>query len=572
MQGITRLIVSKWTIQELILLTLLVVSPFYFHPNIGDTGLLIPNNSFVWLTAVLFISYSLLKLSTSAYIELPSHFYLIALFPILVITSGMVSGIQQPLQWSLKVVYVAGGFLFFFSVLQCRKNRLWWERLLVFISLGGLLHAITGIVQIYTDDALFFFIPYSRLHTPLGYLQQLNIQATFLATVIIINFYLASRPILKKRFTSLEVTLVVVSLLASFVIGYSGSRIGALSLIVSLPLLFVARKKQLQKKINLFLVLIVVVLIGFWGGVKESGSRLADKVEVMQTGYNGETRLTIYNISMKLFSEQPVFGHGFGSFGNVFQNARAEYYSTNEKAKLPSLMVTHPHNETILMMVEGGLIALIGLALVVVCLFIKFRQIGFSRSAAYAAMMAPIFMHTQVELPFYISSFSWFLGLLLLAFPFRHNLNLHANPMSFAATKSVQLFSILFTGLLLVFFVHTMRSNLDISRFYSGVTINEAPLSVARKNPYLASKANIMFMSSGLLNSIEEGKTADTAIYAAWFREQISQYPNPNFYRWLAMAYLSMGENQNCFSISQEGLSIYPEHDELQYYKSLCES
>ncbi|MDT8371359.1 MAG: hypothetical protein RQ783_05105 [Gammaproteobacteria bacterium] len=56
----------------------------------------------------------------------------------------------------------------------------------------------------------------------------------------------------------------------------------------------------------------------------------------------------------------------------------------------------------------SGAIAGIGLAAFAFGVIITLIKLPHSRRYAYGAMLLPIALHTQVELPFYISSLHWF--------------------------------------------------------------------------------------------------------------------------------------------------------------------
>ena len=74
---------TKWKPIEIMLALLFLVAPFYYHPNIGGTGLRLPNNIIVWVVANLIACYSLYLIAARAKLNLPRYFIYIIAFPVL---------------------------------------------------------------------------------------------------------------------------------------------------------------------------------------------------------------------------------------------------------------------------------------------------------------------------------------------------------------------------------------------------------------------------------------------------------------------------------------------------------
>src|SRR5690554_6813975 len=190
---------SRWSPAEIMLAVLFLLAPLYYHPNLGGEGLRLPNNSTIWLVAIIFIAYSLNKVIRSESFQLPRYFIFIAAFPVLAIFSGFLAGVEQPLKWLFRVLFILGGLAFFFSLFQYRLRQGRWDRLLLIIALSGMLHAGIGLLQIWLKGDMPYLLPKSPEGIPSGLFQQINNQASFLVTSIVLSFYLASRPVLFRR-------------------------------------------------------------------------------------------------------------------------------------------------------------------------------------------------------------------------------------------------------------------------------------------------------------------------------------------------------------------------------------
>ena len=561
---------SRWSPAEIMLAVLFLLAPLYYHPNLGGEGLRLPNNSTIWLVAIIFITYSLNKVIKSETFQLPRYFVYIAAFPILVILSGFLAGVEQPLKWLFRVLFILGGFAFFFSLFQHRLKQGRWDRLLLIIALSGLIHAGIGLLQIWLKGDMPYLLPKTPEGIPAGLFQQINNQATFLVTSIVLAFYLASRPIVFKRQRWLQLLLVLTVLVASFIVGFSGSRIGFLTLAIAMPIMLIARRKSLVTNKALSALLLVTFVGGFALGLISSGGKAVDKTVAMQSGYSGSARLGIYGISLDLLKHEPIFGHGIGSFARVFQYERPEFYAENPDGKLPNQTVSHPHNELFQWMVEGGLTALLGIVLVIAGMILALSKSGASRGWGYLALLIPISLHTQVELPLYMSGIHWFVLVVLMALPFAHLLKQRGNGMTIYAQKISAITVLTLTLIFSLFLLHTVRANWDFVAFYQGKQ-SETPLPIAKQNPYLSEQAQWIDMSAMMYSSMQYGLKDNVEYYTEWGEQLLQWRPDVDLYIKLTDAYEFLGNKDRYCETAKQGLTIYPQSERLQRAVNFCQ-
>lgn len=561
---------SRWTPAEIMLAVLFLLAPLYYHPNLGGEGLRIPNNSTTWLVALIFIAYSLNKVIKSETYQLPRYFIFIAAFPILVILSGFLAGVEQPMKWLFRVLFIVGGLAFFFSLFQHKLRQGRWDRLLLIMALSGLIHAVIGLLQIWLKADMPYLLPKSPEGIPSGLFQQINNQATFLVTSIVLAFYLASRPILFKRQRWLQFLVVLMVLAAGFIVAYSGSRIGFLTLAMSMPILLIARGKQLIYNKAFSAVLLAALLSGFALGVIPSGGKAMDKTVAMQSGYSGSARLGIYDISFELLKQEPLYGHGIGSFARVFQYERPGFYAEHPDGKLPKQMVSHPHNEVFQWMVEGGLTALLGIILVVTGVIMALRKSGASRGWSYVALLIPISLHMQVELPLYMSALHWFTLLLIMALAFVPMLKLCTNHVTIYAQKLSAMTVLTLTLIFVLFLMHTIRANWDFVAFYQGKQ-SENPLPIAKQNPYLSEQAQWIDMSAMMYSSMQYGLKQNVEYYVEWGELLLEQRPDVDLYIKLTDANEFLGNQNRYCEIAKEGGAIYPRSERLKSAVNFCQ-
>jgi len=403
---------------EWLLAILLLLAPFYFHPNIGGTGLRIPNNIALWLVASLIGFYSLYKLVTNPFIYLPRHYLLLLLFPLLAFFSGVISGVEIATQWVFRILFIAGGTLFFFALFQAKLKQGRLDIILFIVVISALLHALAGIIQIIFLTDLPSWFPININGVPTGFFQQINNQASYQVTAIITALWLSSRPFISKGSSYRFAFVLFAIFCSSFVISYSGSRVGALGFLFAVPLLLISRWHWIKSDIKRWRLILLVLLVSITSASiieNERGLTSAlDKATAMNAGFSGSARLGIYTISAGIIKDKPLFGHGIGSFVRVWQLAKPAFYAEHPNASLPGQRVAHPHNEIIFWLVEGGLMSALGLLSVLIAIILTLKNLPPSRRYAYLALLLPITLHTQVELPFYSSANHWFVFLILL--------------------------------------------------------------------------------------------------------------------------------------------------------------
>ena len=74
-------------------------------------------------------------------------------------------------------------------------------------------------------------------------------------------------------------------------------------------------------------------------------------------------RVAIYVGSLDVIRQAPLFGAGYGQFESAWRAQHAADASPPGNVIQGLHALSHPHNETLLWVVEGGLIAFIGLLL-----------------------------------------------------------------------------------------------------------------------------------------------------------------------------------------------------------------
>lgn len=559
---------------EWLLAVLFIISPLYFHLNVGGTGFRIPNNIVIWFMASVIGFYSLYRLPSKKNIVLPRHYILILAFPVLAFFSGIFSGVEIASQWTFRNLYIWGGVLFFFSLFQYNLKQGRIDRLLFMIVIAGLLQALVGLSQVVLLKNVPAWLPINPSGIPTGLFQQINNQASFQVTCIVIALWLASRPFIVKNSRWRFIVLLIALAGACFVVSYSGSRVGALGFLLAVPLVIISRWKFINKgRKSWGLIVTVMVLAISSASIIETNRGLTsalEKATAMNAGFSGSTRLDMYKIAYDVIKEKPIFGHGIGSFVRVWQLAKPAFYAEYPDAVLPNQLVTHPHNEIIFWLVEGGIISVFGLFCLIITSCLALKKLPASRRYAYAAMLIPIALHTQVELPFYISSTHWFVFLLLLFVLMQPTRRCYSIKLSISAKKLIQIVAIISMVLATVFFAHTMVASLEFKRFILDKVQRETPFPIAMKNPYFKPLATHFVMTSLLHASLHYGLKDNVRLFAEWGQQELKRTPDILFFKLTAEAYFYLKEPANACSVLIDAKGVFPNDSAINKLANKC--
>ena len=544
---------------------LFLPASFFFQPNLGGEGLSISHNITVWVTAVLIISTATLLLLKQQAISYPAIWLALLAFPASLILLGFTVENFRPTEWVIRQCFVLGGFLFLFALFQFNWQRRDIEKVLLIILLAAIAHGLYGISQLIWPTALPLIRTPSN-GTPYSTFQQINIHASFQATALLIAFYLLSRPLTRKASPGLMLFLTCSVAISTYIVSVSGSRVGLLSSIAGLViLLFCFWRPYLQRKTLLLIIITAISAAAMTGsqGLERSSAKFdalattnADGVAVS----GSSSRINIYKVTLDLFVKSPITGYGIGSFQKEWHEGKVVYLKQHPTALFPADRLSHPHNEIMFWLIEGGLIAIIGLAISVIAVIITTFRCGWRRGLAYLTLMLPIALHTQVELPFYISNLPWLLLMTLIFICLSHKHKSRPLGLSKAAEKTAGLSAIILFAGITWLMVQAIQANHGIIRFLQGRMAEPALLQPALQSPFFTNTAEVLFMRTMLLRELNAKHGHFAPQFIEWAEEFIEYQPIPQLYIDLARAYLATGEKEQALKAIRDGLARYPEN------------
>jgi O-antigen polymerase len=425
-----------------------------------------------------------------------------------------------------------------------------------------------GFFQIWGVDSVNVFFPNPDM-VPRGNFQQINVQASFLATGIVTTFYYISRPCFKFNSTWIKASIITSVILSFYVLFSSGSRTGLLAILLGLPLIIWSRFYQLKKhRFTLFMI-----FLGILGGLflAQSGiEKTVDKSIKLSEKTYSNARMAMYEIAFNVIKKEPIFGHGIGSFRSEWNKEASKFVIQHPETQLPR-SVNHPHNEFLFWMIEGGLLSVSAILLFLVAIFLALIKCGNKRAFAYIALLIPITLHTQVELPFYISSIHWFLWLFIVFLIFSHSKQKYTFKLSNSYVYILSAITVISLIVVSLFLINVAKSQKEIYQFlYEPQSASEPYLSTALTNNYFNKTAEKYAYRAMLYDALLLTEKEKVEMFESWAFDYIATRPELKVYQDLVLSSEFLRPQQKGCDAINAGYQMYAHNKEFQRRYNAC--
>lgn len=541
---------------------LFCIAPLFFQYNVGREGLFLPRNIAVWSVISLFLFFSLFRLADKNKLTFPARYWAFLALPAGLVISGFITGIHLPVDWFFRVLFILGGILFVFLFFQHDFSVKERNQLFFIIVLSVLFNTIISILALQNIVGLF---PSSVNGRPVGSFQQVNTNASYLATGLLIAVYLLTLPAQRVGRGILHGIKLVILLstiaLSAYIIMLSSSRVGTTSVVFGFLMLLFSRSSQMKMQKKITMVMIIAFSTGAYLG-SAGASQLTDKLGGMFDQYSN-ARIGIYQVSIEVIKDKPFLGHGIGSFKQAFIEKSGVYLKQNPRSALATLFVSHPHNEFLFWLVEGGLAAIVGIVISGIAVVLVLFSIGWSRGLTYSALLLPISLHTQVELPFYLSAIHWVLFLVIIYTILRHKVKVKPFKPSVYFKWFLRVGSVLGLIISLSFLFNTLQANKGIVQYNIEKTGNIHLLTQAVNNLYFNNYAERTIMSMSGVTSIAYKNREKALTFTSWAENYLYFHPDYVVQEILVKVYRFLEQDEKMCSTLERGLFLYPKNKEI---------
>jgi O-antigen polymerase len=519
----------------------------------GGTGLYLSFNVFGWLIATLLISLGLWQITLNNKVVV-SKLQLYSLLGFLCLCVPMFYGSEFSDHAIPRLLGLGGGLLLLFCLYQFEELKENPQQVLWWILIAVAIQACFGLVQYFfleTGDWGGYKEGISRPH---GSFIQPNVMASFLATGIAICLYLG-RSVQYSHYNLIKKGLIYFTLFtSSFLIFNLHSRTGYLAIISATllltPYLFTINKKQFFK---LLLPIFSALLISQINIAGNSSDIFNKKVT------NITARSDIYSVTAKMIIDKPLFGYGYGNFERSYLNFNNNLKIQSPSINKPLLNLSHPHNEVLFWVSEGGIITFLGMVLFFIAYMKCWLKISskLAKRLAILGLITPLLLHSQLEFPFYSSISHWFVFIILLWFTDIQGESKILNCMidkTFLLRFVAMLTSVIFvpflvttlhTGMIIV--DHEKNGYQDLDSFKKII------------NPIAWQKQlDVNVYAYVLISGLKEKKPKNLEKYINWGLKEIKHRPRISLYSNTLLALQVLGNESRYQKLLLEAKKTYP--------------
>jgi O-antigen polymerase len=447
-----------------------------------------------------------------------------------------------------KMLGIAAGLLLLFALSQLRLVR--EQRLmLLYLLLGAVvIEAALGLVQYFLLTPGNWIGYNTLINRPYGIFQKDSVLSSFLALGISVALYVQFYPV-KKLSSWQHIVTGCVLFASSLLLVLIQSRAGQYGALGAAILLCAAAYKSQPKRVGVMLMLMLSGLaIGFW---VFTGGRSTESYALTI-----DYRLLYWRHCLELFLQAPWFGHGYGMFESVFVN---DYYAIPRSlsgARIIEQNLDHPHNEILYWLVEGGVVAVLGLVTMVWAWFRTLRFHAWSKRVALFALPLPLLFHAMVEYPFYHSVAHWTALICLLWFTDEESEDIQGYSCRFDFL--LRSLAILVPLVTVPFMATGIQTAYLVTQFERG-GMKDFTLLERVINP-LPWFSRFMYdvMSIRLINAMPTHNTGELQAFVAWAKEFNAVQPRSQLYWNGALALDALQQPEEAARWRAEGARLFP--------------
>jgi len=418
-------------------------SPFVYFFEIHKIGSF-SNIADNWIN-YLFISFiifnSIILIINKKLLIIPYYFFFILFYLFCLFISALLAdNFNFYVMW--EITSFAVGTLFFLSLFQNSFSNKNINLFIWVLFFSGFANSIISVFQIYSFE--FLNISFEVAKPPSGGFFQNNKLASFLATTQLcplLILHIKNKDVncqnkLKSNFKKIKpfglITIVfLLSILNLYILKLTASLTGLIGFLVGLLICLIWRIMIIQHKTKYLIPIFPFLVITFSTlYYKELNNFFTKELNATTVVLNKisehgtiDKRIDLYIACAEIFLEKPIFGHGLGTFKEIFQEKRvhANQGKVINKVEVDKKLWLHPHNEFLYRLIESGLLGgfgIITLALSFIIIVILKNRID---ALKYFALIFPLTFHLQTETPFHHNEISWFLFLLILYISMKKN-------------------------------------------------------------------------------------------------------------------------------------------------------
>lgn len=372
---------------------LLFILPVFVDNNAGS-GLNMPQNLLAWGIMVVSILLTAARAAVTGRLQV-ARFMLPGLLAVLLM---MLPWLWTPSPlWQQhaipRLAGIAGALVFTFALCQLHLTPGLRQGILAVAVCSALIQAAEAMLQAWLPDLALRLMSFDD-RLPYGIFQQRNLLASWLATGYGVALYLLLTA--RTRSATLVWTASLYPLCAALTL--TSSRTGLLGAVIMTVLAALADRAAWRGRPRAVLCRLMLLssLLAICAAISQWAMPEGSQADLTHTLSNRE-RVVMLKGAVSMAAEHPLIGSGLGGFEARFPDVLAQ-----AGLQPRSSSITHPHNELLFVLDEGGAVALTGLLMLAgIWLWPAFRRCG---RWLLPLLGLPLVVHMMTEYPLYLSA------------------------------------------------------------------------------------------------------------------------------------------------------------------------
>ena len=257
--------------------------------------------------------------------------------------------------------------------------------------------------------------------------------------------------------------------------------------------------------------------------------------------------------------DKPILGYGYGNFERSYLDFNNQLKRQYPEINQPLLKLSHPHNELLYWVSEGGVIALLGLFFFFIAYMNSWLKVSnkFAKRLAILGLITPLLLHSQLEFPFYSSTAHWLVFIILLWYTDVQS-NGEEHCVVINKTFLLRFFAVLLPVIFLPFLATTLHTGIIITAYEKNGHKNIESFQqiinpVAWQNRF---DANIYSLI--LISGLKEKNTDKLQQYVDWGLIRVRFKPRPSVYSNILFCLNILGKQEKYQEVLKEAQNTYP--------------
>jgi O-antigen polymerase len=257
--------------------------------------------------------------------------------------------------------------------------------------------------------------------------------------------------------------------------------------------------------------------------------------------------------------DKPILGYGYGNFERSYLDFNNQLKRQYPEINQPLLKLSHPHNELLYWVSEGGVITLLGLLFFFIAYMNSWLKVSnkLAKRLAILGLITPLLLHSQLEFPFYSSAAHWLVFIILLWYTDLQS-NSEKHIVVINKTFLLRFFAVLIPVIFIPFLATTLQTGIIITAYEKNGHQNIESFEQIINPVAWQSRFDANIYSLILISGLKEKNTEKLQQYVDWGLIRVRFKPRPSVYSNILFCLNILGKQEKYQEVLKEAKNTYP--------------